>query len=41
MKGKILDLGEFEEKEGFFDPPFHFSLIKKNSTKIKFSNLQE
>lgn len=33
LKGKIFDLGEFEEKEGFFDPPFHFSLIKGTQPK--------
>lgn len=37
---KDFYLGEFEEKERFFDLSF-FSLIKKNSIRIKLSNLQE
>lgn len=36
MKGKIFYLGEFEEKEGFFDPPFHFSFIKRTQPKSNF-----
>lgn len=36
MKGKIFDLGEFEEKEVFFDPPFYFSFIKRTQPKSNF-----
>ena len=36
MKGKIFDLGEFEEKKGFFDPLFRFSLIKRTQPKSNF-----
>jgi photosystem II PsbK protein len=36
MKGKIFDLGEFEEKEGFFYPPFSFSFIKRTQPKSNF-----
>lgn len=36
MKGKIFDLGEFEEKEGFFDPPSRFSLRKRTQPKSNF-----
>lgn len=41
MEGKIFfDFGEFEKKERFFDLSFFFP-YKKNSIRIKLSNLQE